>query len=84
MNNPINISLRKNNPIDITIDQTKGFDVNIDRNVGGVRSYPPLAEKPSINGNVLLGNKLSKDLGLQDEMRVLTPHEIERILYLLD
>lgn len=36
----------------------------------GVDSYPPLKSKPSINGNVLLGDKTSEDLGLVNIQKV--------------
>ena len=82
MNNPINISLNSNDVITATIEQDRDIGVNIDRNAGGLRSYPPLAEKPSINDVTLLGNKTSEDLHLQEEMDALSIQEIERILYL--
>lgn len=46
----------------------------------GTRNYIDLLNKPSINGEVLIGNKTSKDLKLQDEMKSLSNTDIQEIL----
>ena len=43
-------------------------------------NYEELNNKPSINNVELLGDKTSKDLGLQEEMESLSNLEIEEIL----
>lgn len=44
-------------------------------------SYDVLKDKPSINTYTVEGDKLGIDYNLQDKMDVLTPQEIEKILY---
>ena len=76
--------------IDFTVDDALGVEIkgtssNIDLEFGDkacVSDYPELSNKPQINDVTLIGNKTSEELGLQSEMRALTVHEIERILYL--
>lgn len=82
MNNEINVDFIKKNEITATIETMESFGVDIDKDAQAPRSYPALPEKPRINDVVLINNKTSKDLGLQDEMEALTVQEIERILYL--
>lgn len=41
-----------------------------------------VANKPSINGVILIGDKTSKDIKVQDIMDAATIAEIEKILYL--
>ena len=45
-------------------------------------SYPEITDKPSINNEIIEGDKLSKDYHLQDKMDAATIAEIEAILYL--
>lgn len=44
-------------------------------------SYNDITDKPSINNTVVQGDKFGIDYNLQDKMDVLTPQEIEKILY---
>ena len=44
--------------------------------------YDRLINRPHINSILLEGDKTGAQLKLQDKMDVLTPQEIERILYL--
>ena len=46
--------------------------------------YNDLTGKPKINDVTIEGDKVSEDYRLQGKMDVLTPQEIERILYLDD
>ena len=46
--------------------------------------YGDLTGKPSINSVEIDGEKVSEDYHLQGKMDVITPQEIERILYLDD
>lgn len=57
----------------VTVEETTG---------SGTSNYNYLENKPKINNIVLEGNKTAKDLGLQDEILVLTNEEIEKILQL--
>lgn len=51
-------------------------------NTGGTSDYEMLAHKPKINGETVIGEKISNDYKLQDKMDVATIAEIEAILYL--
>lgn len=44
--------------------------------------YENLANKPKINGETVVGEKIGNDYKLQDKMDVATVAEIEAILYL--
>ena len=46
------------------------------------RDYNALSNKPSINEIVLIGNKTSDQLGLQEEMDVISNTDIEDLLNL--
>ena len=46
----------------------------------GAGSYNSLRNKPSINEIILIGNKTSKQLHLQDEMSSLTNLELENLI----
>ena len=48
---------------------------------GGVSNYEQLSNKPSINGVIVLGDKLGEDYNLQDLMDEITPQEIDNIIY---
>ena len=52
----------------------------------GVDSYPPLKSKPSINGNVLLGDKSSEDLGLVNiqEVSELPSELVNNTIYIVE
>lgn len=59
-----------------------GGELGVFQNTGGATDYPSLANKPKINGVVVLGDKEGADYRLQDKMAVATIAEIEAILYL--
>ena len=79
--NEIVMDFGDNGSIDFDISNDNKLDFEMDGNTGGNYDYRPLSHKPSINGNVLDGNKLSKELGLQDEMDEITQQDIDRIIY---
>ena len=54
-------------------DDSKTLSVDYEQHV---------ANKPSINGIILIGDKTSKDIKVQDIMDAATIAEIEKILYL--
>ena len=76
--------------ITLTIPSQKGIGLNIPDNGdislkvtrgGGGGSYPPLTEKPMINHEVLIGDKSSEELHLQDFMNQITEQDIDQIIY---
>ena len=48
---------------------------------GGNSDYELLTNHPQINSIVLMGDKSSSDLGLQDEMVPITEQDIDEIMY---
>jgi len=48
---------------------------------GGDNNYEALDNKPSINSVMLLGNKTSSDLGLQDELDMADFTDIDDMFY---
>ena len=67
--------------VDISTEKTKEIKLGIDKRSGN-SSYRPLTNKPSINKVILIDDKTSEDLGLQDKMEAMSIQEIEKILYL--
>ena len=65
--------------LDVGID---GGEIGVFYNMGGTNDYDLLAHKPKINGEMVIGEKISLDYGLQDRMEIATVAEIEAILYL--
>ena len=63
-------------------NQLDGNEIGVFYNKGGTSDYEMLAHKPKINGETVIGEKISIDYGLQDKMDVATVAEIEAILYL--
>ena len=59
-----------------------GGEIGAFYNTGGTSDYEMLAHKPKINGETVIGEKISLDYGLQDKMDVATIAEIQAILYL--
>lgn len=59
-----------------------GNEIGVFYNTGGTSDYEMLAHKPKINGETIIGEKISSDYKLQDKMDVATIAEIEAILYL--
>lgn len=66
----INMNIDNNDDISLSMDSTS---------IGG--EYPPLINKPKINGVTLLGNKTGEELGLQDNMDEITAQDIDKIIY---
>lgn len=78
--NQINVIIGKQSELNIVLEKQKKLDVEIAKtSIGG--SYPPLSNKPSINDVILLGNKNSEDLHLQDEMDEITLQDIDKIIF---
>ena len=78
--NTINMIIPSPKGIDMSIPENKGLDLSITKGAGG-GAYPPLTEKPMINHEVLLGDKTSEELHLQDYMNIITEQDIDNIIY---
>ena len=48
---------------------------------GGAKTYAELPDKPMINSNELIGDKSAAELKLQEEMRTITPQEIDKLIF---
>lgn len=59
----IEVDVLGNDALDVDVLGDNPIDVDIEGSSGSPGRYPPLLEKPSINGIVLLGNKTFKELG---------------------
>ena len=68
----IKTSIEKSNPIKAKLSNNGAINNT---------SYPPLTDKPRINEVILLGNKTSEDLGLQERINLATKHDIDKIIY---
>lgn len=77
----IKTSIQTTKRIEAKIGVNKPINAKIGKSTSGATSYPPLAEKPQINDVILIGNKTSHELGLQDEISIATEHDIDKILY---
>lgn len=45
------------------------------------KDYEKLINKPSINGVEVIGDKVSKDYKLQDELEIVSEQEIDKMLF---
>lgn len=72
----------KNNDVKLGTGKIQfSFDMGKHGSAGGTKDYEKLINQPSVNDVVLIGNKTSKDLKLQDEMDEITPQDIDKIIY---
>lgn len=69
--------------IDFASSETLNIDIDQSRS-GYTTNYNVLANKPQINNIELIGNKSSKQLGLQDTLDMAEKHDIDDILYGID
>lgn len=76
INSEINIS----DSVNFGISDSEEITFGIASNYQGTGNYNSLSNKPQINDVVLIGNKSSEQLHLQDEMDYLTNNEIEQLL----
>lgn len=69
--------------IDIDILKPKQIDIEIDRSGGSemVNYNTQVFNKPSINDVILIGNKKSKEIGVQDYMDAITEQDIDEIMF---
>ena len=78
---PINVSLRESGT-DISFTDDGPFDASF----GAVEkvstsNYEELFNKPILNGNTIIGDKVSADYHLQDRMDEITPQDIDKLFY---
>ncbi len=70
--------------IQINVDKSTPKDIQIEldetKSVISERDYERLKNQPRINSIQLIGNKTSNDLGLQDELPIITRAEIRNII----
>ena len=59
----IEVDVLSNDEIDLEVMGDKTIDVEVDGSGQAPGRYPPLLEKPSINGVVLIDDKTFEDLG---------------------
>lgn len=64
----------------VIIEPTTKEIVTFEENTGGTSNYTYVTNKPQINSVELVGNKTSRDLKLQDEMKALSNMDIENLL----
>ena len=76
--------------IDMIIPSSKGIDMSIGDSGGlslgigsssGTSNYNTLTNKPSINGVTLIGNKISREIFVQDLMEEITEQDIDEMIY---
>lgn len=69
--------------IDIDILKPKQIDIEIDRSGGSkmVNYNTQVFNRPSINDVILIGNKKSKEIGVQDYMDTITEQDIDEIMF---
>ena len=47
----------------------------------GAKTYGELPDKPKLNGEEIVGEKVSADYGLQDKMEAMTPQDIDKVIF---
>ena len=73
----IDIEINTDSSIDTDIQTSDGeIDTDIELSANGTNDYNDLANKPSIEGVELIGDKTLEELGVE----ALTPQEIDELL----
>ena len=67
--------------IDMSIGDSGGIDLGIGGGSSGTSNYNALTNKPSINGVTLVGNKVSREIYVQDLMEEITEQDIDEMIY---
>ena len=80
MGKKIQLTIPSQKGIKVNIPESGNINLNVTRGAGG-GSYPPLTEKPMINHEVLIGDKSSEELHLQDFMNQITEQDIDNIIF---
>ena len=79
--NDIYIEIGSKPKVNLTLDNNEPINIDIDTSTSVVPPYDVLPNKPQINNVTLIGNKTSRQLGLQDELDMADEHDIDEILY---
>ena len=81
-NHKIELDIKtENNQLELDLKkEDKQLELNVDNTSIYEKNYEKLDNLPEVNGNKLIGNKTSKQLGLQDELDYLTNIEIEKLI----
>lgn len=79
---PINVSFSEEGGSNITFSDDTPFNASF----GPVEkistsNYEELFNKPILNGNTIIGDKVSADYHLQDRMDEITPQDIDKLFY---
>lgn len=80
MGQKIELEIKKQSNIDIGIEKNNKLNLELKKSTG-TSNYPSLTNKPSINGIIVLGDKLGEDYKLQDLMDEITESEIDKLIY---
>lgn len=64
----------------ITFENNYNEITTFEENTNGTNNYEFLSNQPKINDVTLIGNKISRELKLQDAMDAMTNMDIENIL----
>lgn len=69
--------------IDIDILKTRQIDIDIDKAGGSdlINYNTKVFNRPQINDVTLLGNKRSREIGVQDYMDQITEQDIDEIMF---
>lgn len=77
---PLEITIANTPSIDMQIDNTRNIDLNLGEHKC-TTNYEAFSNKPQINDVTLIGNKTSKELHLEHELDVITPQEIDTMIF---
>lgn len=77
----IDVGLDNQPKIEVEVLETDAIDVGIDTPIiqTGSNDYEELNNKPKINGVEVVGEKVSSDYGLQDEITFCTNLDIDKL-----
>lgn len=77
---PLEITIAASKPINMEIQNEKDINLSLGESKG-TTNYVALSNKPQINDVTLIGNKTSKELHLEHELDVITPQEIDTMIF---
>lgn len=77
---PMEVTISGDQEIHADISGDASMEVIPSPGISGANNYEKLKNKPRINEVELIGNKTSKQLGLQDEMNSLTNLELDDLI----
>lgn len=73
--------LKQNIALTGSVGTSSKLSGNIQLAVGGAKTYGELPDKPKLNGEEIVGEKVSADYGLQDKMEAMTPQDIDKVIF---